>query len=164
MITSTQIQRIYKLGSVLGLIKNDELHTLVYGITGKQHVSQLANDNFKAVEHELLERVKLMNRSAPPPTEKPKNPTLNTVSAGMTVGQQKKVWHLMYELAGHDKHNSSAKLGDRLCGILRRELKTDAVAEQPFKWLNYHQGSRLIEILKKYVASAEQRVTRSEVQ
>lgn len=29
-MTAKQIQRIYKLGSVLGLVKNDELHTLVY--------------------------------------------------------------------------------------------------------------------------------------
>nr|WP_319487257.1 regulatory protein GemA [uncultured Caproiciproducens sp.] len=161
MMTTIQIQRIYKLGSVLGLIKNDELHTLVYGITGKEHVSQLSDNEFKAVEHELLERVKLLHLTAPPKPAKKRNAP---VSSGMTSGQQNKVWQLMYELAGCDRQPSSSPIGTRLCGIIKRQFQIDANAQQPFRWMNYHQGSQLIEILKKYISSAEQRVGRENAQ
>lgn len=152
-MTSKNIQRIYKLGAALGLVKtkeNDELHTLVYGITGKEHVSQLTGDEFTAVEHELLERLKLSHLSPPPKSRRGGT----RVSAGMTEGQQKKVWQLMYTLAGCDRKTSSASVGVRLCGIIKRQFRMDVTEQQPFRWLNYRQGSQLIEILKGYVSSA----------
>lgn len=160
-MTAKQIQRVYKLGSVLGLVKNDELHTLVYGITGKEHVSQLADDEYKAVEHELLERLKLQHLTPPQKVTKKRSAP---ASSGMTAGQQNKVWQLMYELAGYDQQPNSATLGARLCGIIKRQFHIDTSAQQPFRWLDYHQGSQLIEMLKKYVSNAEQRVERKNVQ
>lgn len=162
MMTSKQIQRIYKLGSVLGLVKNDELHTLVYGMTGKTHVSQLADDEYQAVEHELLARIKLSHLTPPPQRYKKRGST--RVSAGMTEGQQNKVWQLMYALAGRDRKPTSATVGVRLCGIIKRQFRMDVTAQQPFRWLNYRQGSQLIEILKGYVSSAEQRTERENAQ
>ena len=75
----------------------------------------------------------------------------------MSDGQQRKVWRLMYQLETLDEKPSSARLGDRLCGIIRKELSVDCVAKQPFRWLTYQQGVKLIEILKKYVANAQRR-------
>lgn len=153
-MTSKQIQRVYKLGAALGLVKNDELHTLVYGIAGKAHVSQLTDEEYKAVEHELLERLKLSHLTPPPKSSHKGGST--RISAGMTEGQQKRVWQLMYALAGRDRKPSSATIGVRLCGIIKRQFKMDVTAQQPFRWLNYRQGSQLIEILKGYVSSAGQ--------
>ncbi len=157
-MTSKQIQRIYKLGAVLNLIKNDDLHALVYNLTGKTHVSQLNDNEYKLVENELTERIKLSHLSPPPKKRKKCGCTRD--SAGMTEGQQKKVWQLMYALAGRDRKPSSATVGIRLCGIIKRQFKIDVTAQQPFRWLNYRQGSQLIEILKGYVSSAGRRIER----
>lgn len=159
-MTSTQIQRIYKLGAALDLVKNDELHTLVLGLTGQAHVSKLSDDEYQAVEHELLERIKLRQRTCPPISSK----SPSRAGSGMTKGQQNKVWQLMYTLAGYDAQPSTASLGDRLSGIIKRQLRIDANARQPFKWLDYQQGVQLIEILKKYISSAEQKMERKNMQ
>lgn len=159
-MTSTQIQRIYKLGAALDLVKNDELHTLVLGLTGQAHVSKLSAAEFKAVEHELLERIKLRQRTCPPISSK--SPSRS--GSGMTSGQQNKVWQLMYTLSSYDAQPSAASLGDRLSGIIKRQLRIDANARQPFKWLDYQQGGQLIETLKKYVSSAEQKAGRKDAQ
>ncbi|HCA29104.1 MAG TPA: regulatory protein GemA [Ruminococcaceae bacterium] len=161
-MTSKQIQRIYKLGAVLNIVKNDDLHSLVYGLTGKTHVSQLDDSEFQAVERELVERVKISHLSPPPKRRKKCGST--RVTAGMTEGQQKKVWQLMYALAGRDQKPSSATVGVRLCGIIKRQFRMDVTAQQPFRWLNYRQGSQLIEILKGYNSSAERRTERENAQ
>lgn len=75
----------------------------------------------------------------------------------MSDGQTRKVWQLMYSLEKLDKKPSSAKLGDRLCGIIKKELHIDALPKYPFAWLTYQQGVKLIEILKKYIANAQRR-------
>ena len=75
----------------------------------------------------------------------------------MSDGQQRKVWRLMYQLEKLDEKPSAARLGDRLCGIIRKEIHIDCIARQPFRWLTYQQGVKLIEILKKYVANAQRR-------
>ena len=61
----------------------------------------------------------------------------------------------MYNLADYDAKRSKATLGERLCGIIKRELHVDASPKQPLQWLSYQQTGRLIEILKGYVATAQ---------
>lgn len=75
----------------------------------------------------------------------------------MSDGQIRKVWQLMYSLEKLDIKPSSARLGDRLCGIIKKELHIDAIPKDPFSWLTYQQGVKLIEILKKYIANAQRR-------
>ena len=79
---------------------------------------------------------------------------------GMSEGQIRKVWRLMYDLKGFDKEENTASVGERLCGIIKRELKIDAQSKEPFVWLTYQNGSTLIERLKKYVENAEKRSLR----
>lgn len=59
---------------------------------------------------------------------------------------------MMYELQKRDTAPSAASLGERLCGIIKKELQVDAVPAQPFAWLTFQDGNKLIEVLKKYVA------------
>jgi hypothetical protein len=72
---------------------------------------------------------------------------------GMTQGQTAKVWYLMYEFAKYSP--SHATVGERLKGIIKRQLKMDVDVKRPFLWLTHKQGNQLIEILKKYVANAK---------
>lgn len=161
MIKKSQIQRVYAMGARLGLVesgnKNDMLHTLVFGITNKDSISSLTEGEYKEVVRELASRLRIQNTDAPP-THPYKAKKFEESGRGMmSDGQQRKVWQLMYQLEKLDEKPSSAKLGERLCGIIRKELNVDCVEKQPFRWLTYQQGVKLIEILKKYIANAQRR-------
>ena len=80
-----------------------------------------------------------------------------TRPGGVTSGQQKKIWFLMYELKKCDEVPNDVQLGDRLCAVIKKEFGADAVARNPFAWITFEQGNNLIEILKRYVASARKR-------
>ena len=68
----------------------------------------------------------------------------------------------MYELEKYDDQPSSASLGERLAGIIKRELHIDASAKDPLRWLSYPQASKLIESIKRYIATAESRRRRAD--
>jgi hypothetical protein len=161
MITTSERQKIFGLAKQLGLLEQsgekDLLHDLIGSLTGKDSVKLLDTTDYKIVVKELVARNKLNHLQAPPK----KATTYYTVTqTGMTAGQQKKVWYLMYQLQGCDMAPNAAALGDRLCGIIKRELHIDCTAKQPMRWLSYQQGNKLIETLKNYCRSAEQKVMR----
>lgn len=161
MLKPQQTQRIYAMGAKLGLVesgnKKDLLHELVYGITEKESVKELTEQEYKNVINELLERLKLQNLEEPPRRPYKAQKYDASGRGKMSDGQQRKVWQLMYQLEKLDDKPSTAKLGDRLCGIIKKELHVDAISKQPFRWLTYQQGVTLIEKLKKYVANAQRR-------
>lgn len=157
-MTAQQIQQIYSLGAKIGIVgndKNDDLHAFIESLTGKNSIKALDENEYKTVVKELVKRA-----GTPDKASKKSTKTYNQNPGGMTPGQQKKVWYLMYQLAGCDKQPSPIPIGDRLCGIIKKELKIDAVSENPFEWLTYQEGSVLIERLKKYVSSAEKKAMR----
>ena len=157
MTQAQRIQKIYALGSRLGLLENgnkdDLLHNLVFRLTGQKHISQLTEAEYKKVIGNLYDQLKIESYEEPP---HPK-PQYESIPGMMSIGQQKRVWQLMYQLKKFDVAAQSSALGKRLCGIIKKELHTDATEKQPFKWLSYAQGSNLIEILKKYINSAQRR-------
>lgn len=161
MLKPQQTQRIYAMGARLGLVesgnKNDLLHELVYGITERDSIRDLTEQEYKKVVKELAERLKLQNLEEPPRRPYKAQKYDESGRGKMSDGQQRKVWQLMYQLEELDDKPSSAKLGDRLCGIIKKELHVDAISKQPFRWLTYQQGITLIEKLKKYVANAQRR-------
>ena len=61
----------------------------------------------------------------------------------------------MYEL--EELSPSSAALGERLCGIIKKEFKIDATSKNPLVWFSYSDASKMIEALKRYVSSAEKK-------
>ena len=161
MLNKTQVQRIYGMGAALNMLdnsnhKDDMLHNLVYNITGQDRIKQLTDSDYKKVVAELSQRIKISQLQAP---EKPRssNKRYNTTAKGMTAGQQRKVWALMYQLAGCDTTVTAATKGERLCGIIKKELHIDATSQRPFEWLGYNDGNKLIDILKAYVKSAERK-------
>lgn len=161
MLKAQQTQRIYAMGARLGLVesgnKNDLLHELIYCHTEKESVRELTEQEYKAVVKELAERLKLQNLDEPPRKPLKKQKYEQSGRGKMSDGQCRKVWQLMYQLEKLDEASSSAQLGDRLCGIIKKELHIDVSVKQPFRWLTYQQGVTLIEIIKKIIASAQRR-------
>lgn len=161
MIKSAQVRRIYAMGARLGILesgsRDDLLHALVCRVTGKVSVRSLTEEEYHAVAKELAEQLRAQSLEAPPTKPYKAKKHEESGRGMMSEGQQRKAWALMYQLEQLDEKPSAARLGDRLCGIIRRELHIDCAAKQPFRWLTYAQGVKLIEILKKYVSNAQRR-------
>lgn len=157
MLKSQQTQKIYAMAARAGVLesgnKNDMLHTIVYRLTAKESIRSLDENEYKAVVSELAQMLKLQNLEPPQSPRK----YADSGRGKMSDGQRRKVWQLMYQLEKYVAKQSTAKLGDRLCGIIKKELRIDCTTKQPFRWLTYQQGVTLIEKLKKYVESAQRR-------
>lgn len=152
-----QMKKIYAIANALGIKgsgHDDELHMLVAGVTGKDSIKSLTYQEAGAVMKRLEE---LQGAAAPPKAENRRPKEHASRPGGVTSGQQRKIWALMYELKKYDAVPNDVSLGDRLCKILKKEMHVDAVARTPFVWLTYTQGNTLIEILKGYVASAQRK-------
>ena len=158
-----QMKKIYAVGHALGITarggREDELHTLVSGITGKESIRELSYREAAAV----IARLNELQGGAVPSCQK------NAVKGhtehrerpgGVTVGQQKKIWALMYELQKHDQEPDGAPLGSRLCAVIKKELGTDALAKNPFAWITFSQGNTLIEVLKGYIENEKRKEER----
>ncbi len=152
-----QIRKIYAMGNALGIVGPesgcDELHALVGSVTGKESVRELTYQEAA----EVIARLERLQGKAAPPQKPREGRRYESRPGGVTVGQQKKAWALMYELKKHDIVSNDVPLGDRLCRIIKKELHVDATAKDPFAWMDFGQGNRLIEILKKYADSARQK-------
>lgn len=163
MATKIQIKSIYALAGGLGMVERDNeddpLHQLVYGVTGKYHVSDLTDNEIKAVQHELMERMKLGNRETPLERKRKPKPKPETQPGMMTAAQIGYAWKLMYQLCDLDK--SSASAFERMQGVIKKELGITAGDKEPFKWVKIREGAQLIEQLKRYVGNAEYRAAKA---
>lgn len=141
-------------------IDDDNRHALIYGVTGKESLTELNDSETKAVIHELMERMKLHNRNAPLENRKPK--TYNPPVAGMmTPEQQSLAWRLVYRLIELDANASRATAAERMAGAIKKELGITTVpGKDIFKWVSFEGGAKLIEKLKRYVHSAENKASR----
>ena len=148
---ATMTGRLYALASGLGMVernnKEDAFHQLVFGVTGKEHVSELTQAEANAVQRELQERMRMKNHDAPL-----KKRTNKTVPGMMTVPQQNLAWRYIYRLA--ELEPTDAAVSDRLIGAIRKILGITTSKRDPFR---FDDGTRLIEQLKRYVRSAERR-------
>ena len=159
-ISKSQIHNLYAIAAKMKLVesgnKNDEFHSVVYSVTGKNSVSALTGAEFYKVRDRLIEIQGSENKVNSKKSRKKKKEEVNEIE-GMTQGQTAKVWYLMYEFAKHSP--SHAAVGERLKGIIKRQLKMDVDVKKPFVWLTHKQGNQLIEILKKYVTNAKSKST-----
>lgn len=160
------IKRLYALASVLGLVernnKEDPFHILVHGITGKTSVKDLTIKEAKEVETELLNRMKLSNHNAPLKQEKKSAPEVQP--GMMTAAQQSLAWRLMYRLMELDEtpklkdNGKPHTVRERMDGAIDKILGvTPNKTKNPYVWIDFKQGEKLIEVLKKYVRSAERK-------
>lgn len=155
-----QMKKIYAVGHALGIVKQggkeDELHALVAGVTGKDSIRTLSYHEAAAVITRLEE---LQGGTAAAKRDKAPNSRTSHKErpGGVTAGQQRKIWALMYELKKYDKEPNRVQLGERLCAVIKKELGTDALAKNPFAWISFHQGNTLIEVLKGYAENEKRK-------
>lgn len=135
--------------------KEDAFHQLVFGLTGKEHVSELTVSEANTVQRELQERMKLRNRIIP---LKKKGNIKKNVPGMMTISQQKKAWSLVYRL--DELEPKGIPVVERLLGAIQKILGITASKSDPFRWINFDDGTRLIEQLKRYVRSAERKAVK----
>lgn len=156
---ATMTGRLYALASGLGMVernsKEDAFHQLIFGLTGKEHVSDLTASEAKDVQRELQERMRLKNRNTP---LKKRSDFKQEVPGMMTLSQQKKAWSLVYRL--DELEHREVPIADRLIGAIEKILGITASKKDPFRWINFDDGKRLIEQLKRYVRSAERRASK----
>lgn len=176
-ISKEQIRNLYAIASKLNILvqgsKDDDFHNLVYSITGKSSVSQLTGAQYYKVRDRLIAMQLRKNKADDEQNENKSNDKKNNTAskstnnknnkdrknkeykkkkvAPITDEQIGKIWYLMYEF--EKVSPSSASVGVRLKGIIKRQFKIDVNVKEPFVWLTYKDGYRLIEILKKYVAN-----------
>lgn len=151
-----QMKKIYAISGALGMTeqgnREDELHLLVAGLTGKESVKELT---YREAQTVIARLTQIQGSQAPKKARKTKEHPSRP--GGVTSSQQKKVWALMYELQNYDQDPGTASLGERLCAVIKKELKVDAVPRTPFAWLDFKDGNHLIEVLKGYVESTRKK-------
>jgi len=146
--TKKQIQAIYVIGAKCGLVergnKQDNLHNLIYQLTEKESVSELTEEQAAAV----ISRLKSEEAAVIAADEQ--------IKAFISEAQIKKIFGLMYELAALSP--SQAKIKDRLCGIIQKELGLKVNPRSDiFRGFSERQGARLIDALKRYVRQAKRK-------
>ena len=151
-INTYQIRKIYAIAGALGMKgsdKDDALHDLVSGMTGKNSVRELSYADACRVIGELEAR------QGTPPPRKGGRPMRKSTPGRVSEGQQRKIWALMYQI--ETASPSTAPLGDRLCAIIKKELGVEAFTRDPFAWVDYKGGNKLIETMKGYVKTARKK-------
>lgn len=158
------VRRIYALGAALGIKgggHDDGLHALVRGVTGKENVKALTPAEAREVEQELKRRFARQARHDGEKKPKKKARQYEELPGGLSAGQQKKIWYLMFELEKYDPAPKGMQLRDRLCGLIEKQCRVTAFPADPFRFVRAQQGSDLIEGLKQMVQRAELRYLHS---
>lgn len=148
-------KHIFGAAKSAGIFDSDDLHALVSAVCGKDSLKDISKQDYNLIIKEIAKRSSGISKK-----KKSGSMAKTRAVSGMSQGQISKVWQLMYELKKFDRKDSGAALGERLCSIIKRELKIDAQPKEPFVWLSSQNGSILIERLKNYVYNAEKRYLR----
>jgi len=164
-MTSVQRKAVFGLSKKLGM-DNEELHCLVYGVTGCESLKELTDKQAGDVIKELDSRRNSRNRNVPPEERDPKA-YKPAVPGMMTTEQQSKAWRLMYRLKELDEkpmvHENGAPytVGERMAGAIYKLTGVTAKeGREIFRWVDFENGERLIEGLKRYVRSAERKAAK----
>ena len=141
-------------GRLVGIVRNENHRQLLerYGVPVFLFVNKmdLAGADRAAVLAELR------RRSAPAAApQKKRARKYEALPGGLSEGQQKKVWYLMYQLEKYDPAPEGVQLRDRLCGLISRQFGVTAFPTQPFRFLSFSQGNALIEGLKSLAERKE---------
>lgn len=145
------VRKLYAKAAVLGMVEpnshEDAFHQLVFGLTGKESVKALTEQEAERVEKELARRLRTQNRSR-------KNEPQN-VPDMMTYKQKSYAWRLIYNLAALSP--SKASESERMAGAVRKILGISSAPADPLRWVSFEDGKKLIEHLKRYVRTAQKK-------
>ena len=157
MASAALIKSIYALASSLGIKGNsrdDNLHLLVYSITGKESIKSLEDSEAKQVRNELMRQMKGTDQIK---KSRPKKKSIDIPPGKMTIEQQSHVKYLIFRL--QELTPSDVAYGERMRGAVKKIIDMDInpYCENPFRMVTVKQGIRLIDTLKRYVKSAEKK-------
>ena len=133
-----------KYGVIFGLAKSpelqlsdDDLHAVVFGVTGKESMKNLTDHQIDMVVHRLQE--------LKDGVKKTRKRTRNYSRNGRrgTEDQRKKIYMLMNDLSWNE---------NRVRGLAKRLFKVEAI-----EWLDYVQCSKLIEAMKAMLERKERK-------
>ena len=133
-------------GLTVGKEHDGTLYDLLFSETAKSSLHELTVSEFRAFRTTLINRLRGNFKYTP---------RERSVSGMMTGKQIKKAWALMYRIKELDP--SPAAVGDRMRGAIKSALGLDCSAKEPFRWISFDQGEKLIETLKGYARSAERK-------
>lgn len=165
-MTTAQRKSIFGMCKSLG-ISEDDRRALICSVTGKESTKELTDRETEAVIQELRARSK--GKIVPPEKRNPK--AYKPAEAGMmTTDQQSLAWRLMYRLQELDEkpmlheNGKPYTVGERMAGAIRAILDNNMAqpGKDIFKRVNFDDGTKLIEGLKRYVRSAERKAKRRE--
>lgn len=145
------VRKLYAKAAVLGMVEpnshEDAFHQLVFGLTGKESVKALTEQEAERVEKELSRRLRTQNRSR-------KNEPQN-VPDMMTYKQKSYARRLIYNLAALSP--SKASESERMAGAVRKILGISSAPADPLRWVSFEDGKKLIEHLKRYVRTVQKK-------
>lgn len=140
-----KVQKLYAKAAVLNMVEpnshEDAFHQLVYGLTGKESVKALTEQEFQRVDKELSRRLKPDN-----------------VPGMITPAQISLVWKLMHKLSALSP--SKVSKAERLAGAVRSILGITASSSAPLLWVSKSDASKLIARLERYVESAQKKAVK----
>ncbi len=139
-------------GKVFDGDKNEELHNMIAGLTGKASVKEMSLNDFAIVINALEKHCKSLGVSPRAKTKKKKNVPASSKSKQALIG---KAWRLMYLIIACDENPDKSTAGVRMCAVIKKVAKIDASAKDPFNWLNMSQISKVVEALKAVLSKAE---------
>lgn len=152
-INTYQVRKIYAIAGALGMKSrdgDDALHDLVFGMTGKQHISGLTSAEAYDVIAELEKEAGFQSHTAAPgPPAAPD---------GTGARQRRAMRQSMAPDVSPERiEPQQSAAGRPAARHYQKELGMDSGFEKPLAWLSYQDCSKLIEILKAYIASAEKK-------
>lgn len=147
MLSKQEIKRLYSLASQAKLINNqlghdDDLHLIVYSVSGKESVKELKKKEYR----EVVKRIDSL--------------LTDDAEGGMiTYNQQRYAWGLMSELMKLSP--SSATKKQRMAGVVSKALGITSSPKNPLLWVDKKNGQKLIEVLKGYVKTERRKTERN---
>ena len=148
-----KVRQIFALANKLDMsdgTHSDDLHYLIYRVTGKSSVRDLTEGEAVSVIKELQQYVDLaeLDKRAPPPRN----------DALISDAQISCIFGKMHKLVSYDISPSEVPFRDRLSGVLSKVtgLQINS-SDDMFKGLTEAQGAAVIEELKRYIRTAANR-------
>ena len=153
-MTASQRKAMFGMCGRLGM-NEDDRRALILGVTGKESTKELTDRETEDVLRELRKR--LGGETVPPEKRNPR--AYKPEVPGMITNRQKgKAFALLHDLKKYDETLSEISDGARMAGIIRKELKITAFeGDYLWEWVNAEAAGKLIEALKGYVRTAEQK-------
>ncbi len=153
-MTASQRKAMFGMCGQLGM-NEDDRRALILGVTGKESTKELTDRETEDVLRELRKR--LGGETVPPEKRNPR--AYKPEVPGMITNRQKgKAFALLHDLKKYDETLSEISDGARMAGIIRKELKITAFeGDYLWEWVNAEAAGKLIEALKGYVRTAEQK-------